>query len=55
MARGLDFVAGSANAKLDTFLLDGGDGAYLDQFTVTDAAVNGMPRHLVCGALMQLR
>lgn len=55
VARELDFVAGSANAKLDTFLLDGGDGAYLDQFTVTDAAVNGMPRHLVCGALMQLR
>lgn len=55
VAEELDFVTESANATLDTFRLDGGDGACLDQFTVTDAAVNGMPKHLLNGTQIRLR
>jgi len=55
VARELDFVAGSANTMLDAFRLEGGNGAYLDQFTVTDAAVDGLPKHLLCGTQIQLR
>jgi autotransporter-associated beta strand protein len=49
VGRDLDFVAGSANAKLREFRLstDGEETTYLDNLSITDAAESGTPVHLL--------
>jgi hypothetical protein len=51
VGQGLGFVAGSANATVREFRLttDGAETAYLDNLSVTDAAVNGRPGHVDFG------
>ena len=57
LGQGLDFVAGSANAKLREFRLttDGGETAYLDNLSVTDASVSGRPGHVDFGTRLLMQ
>ncbi len=57
VARDLDFVAGSTNGAVREFRLtsDNGKTAYLDDLSVTDAAVSGRPGHVDFGTRLLIK
>lgn len=54
VGRALDFVTGSTNMKVREFRVstDGTENAYLDNLSITDASVSGIPFHLLGTQIM---